>query len=202
MTELKFNLPKLDKLLGNISKGRVILIEGVGNLALKLALKFLKNAIDKGYEVFAIVPKRLRKDVSREVNANVIVPNNDLTFHELFTISLIVKKLTENIGLIDIIQPLLIVHSPEKVYQLFQEICDIIRNRDGVLVVTIDKKFVDEKVLAMFEMEADFVIEIDEVVDKLKVRRGIRVKKSPVNPPSDFYELYFNGDIVVGEKID
>ena len=202
MSELKFNLPKLDKLLGNISKGRVILIEGVGNLALKLALKFLKNAIDKGYQVFAIVPKRLRKDISREVNANVIVPNDNLTFHELFTISLIVKKLTENIGLIDIIQPLLIVHSPEKVYQLFQEICDIVRSRDGVLVVTIDKKFVDEKVLAMFEMEADFVIEIDEVVDKLKVIRGIRVKKSPVNPPSDFYRLYFDGDIEVGEKID
>jgi len=202
MTELKFNLPKLDKLLGNISKGRVILIEGVGNLALKLALKFLKNAVDEGYEVFAIVPKRLRKDISREVNANVIVPNDNLTFHELFTISLIVKKLTENIGLIDIIQPLLIVHSPEKVYQLFQEICDIVRSRDGVLVVTIDKKFVDEKVLAMFEMEADFVIEIDEVVDKLKVIRGIRVKKSPVNPPSDFYKLYFNDDIEVGEKID
>ena len=132
----------------------------------------------------------------------MIVPNDNLTFHELFTISLIVKKLTENIGLIDIIQPLLIVHSPEKVYQLFQEICDIVRNRDGILVVTIDEKFVDEKVLAMFEMEADFVIEIDEVVDKLKVIRGIRVKKSPINPPSDFYKLYFNDDIEVGEKID
>jgi hypothetical protein len=41
----------------------------------------------------------------------------------------------------------------------------------------------------MFEDLADVVIELEEVVESLKVRRGIRIKKNSLLPPTDFYSL-------------
>jgi len=120
---MKFNISKFDELIGDITGGRVILIESVGDLGLRMALRFLKSAIDEGYDVFAVVPKRLKNDIAQELGrAKILTPNDEFTLHELFTISLAIKKLEESIGLIDILQNLLIVHTPEKVYQLFQDV--------------------------------------------------------------------------------
>ncbi len=201
---MKFNIPKFDELIGDITGGRVILIESVGDLGLRIALRFLKSAIDEGYDVFAVVPKRLKNDITQELGrAKILTPNDEFTLHELFTISLAIKKLEESVGLIDILQNLLIVHTPEKVYQLFQDVCDIVRDKNGVLIAIIDKKLVDERTLSMFENESDYVIEIEEIVERLKIKRGIRVKKNPKKPPSKFYELLINDrGIRLGKRID
>ncbi len=201
---MRFDVLKFDEIVGDIAGGRVILIETVGDLGLRLALGFLKNAIKEGIGVFAIVPKRLKDDLKKELNAaKILTPNDEFTLHELFTISLAIKKLEERVGLIDILQPLLIIHSPEKVYQLFQEICDIVREKKGILIAIIDKKLADSKILAMFENEADYVIDIEEIVEGLRIRRGIRVKKNPNKPPSKFYELIVNEHgMRLGEQID
>ncbi len=201
---MRFDIPKFDDIIGEISNGRVVLIETVGDLGLRLALSFLRNAIKNGFKVFAIVPKRLRGDLRRKLgDARILTPNDEFTMHELFTVSLTVKRLEEKVGLLDILQPLLIIHSPEKVYQLFQEICEIVRERNGVLIAIIDKKLVDSRILAMFESEADYVIDIEEVVDGLRIRRGIRVKKNPNKPPSKFYELVVDErGIRIGEVFD
>ncbi len=201
---MRFDILKFGEIVGDITGGRVVLIESVGDIGLRISLGFLKNAIKEGYRVFAIVPKRLEEDLKKELSsAKIITPNDDFTLHELFTISLAVKKLEEKVGLIDILQTLLIIHPPEKVYQLFQEICDIVREKKGILIVTVDKKLADERVLAMLESEADYVIEIEEIIEGLRIRRGIRVKKNPNKPPSKFYELIINGNIIrLGERID
>lgn len=201
---MRFDVLKFDEIVGDIAGGRVILIETIGDLGLRLALGFLKNAIKEGINVFAIVPKRLKDDLKKKLNtAKILTPNDEFTLHELFTISLIIKKLEEKVGLIEILQPLLIIHSPEKVYQLFQEICDIIREKKGIILAIIDKKLVDSRVLAMFENEADYVIDIEEIVEGLRIRRGIRVKKNPNKPPSKFYELIINErGMRLGERID
>jgi archaellum biogenesis ATPase FlaH len=200
---MRFSIPKLDELVGSIAGGRVVLIETVGDIGLRLAIEFLKSAIKEGYDVFAIVPRRLKKDLKNEINARILTPNGDFSLHELFTISLVIKRINENVGLIDILQPLLIIHNPTKVYQLFQELGNIIRDKNGVLLAIIDKRLVDEQTLTMFETEADYVIEIEEIVEGLKIKRGIRIKKSPKMLPSNFYELYVsNNGIRLGEKIE
>ncbi len=201
---MRFDVEKFNEIIGEVGKGRVILIESVGDLGLRLALGFLKNAIKEGYDVYALVPKKLKNDLKRELgNANILIPNREYTLHELFTISLVMRRMEEKVGLIDILQPLLIIHSPEKIYQLFQEICDVVRDKEGILLVIIDKKIVSSRILAMFEGEADYVIEIEEVVDGLRIRRGIRVKKSPENLPTNFYELIINGKFMkLGDRID
>ncbi len=201
---MRFEIEGLNEIIGNISEGRVILIESIGDLGLRLALGFLKNAIKNGYDAYALVPKRLKNDLKRELESvNVLTPNEEYTLHELFTISLVIRRMKEKVGLIDILQPLLIIHSPGKIYQLFQEICDIVRDREGILLIVVDKKIVNSRVLAMFEGEADYVIEIEEIVEGLKIRRGIRVKKSPKSLPTDFYELIINGNFMkLGDRID
>ncbi len=201
---MRFEIEEFNKIIGKISEGRVVLIESIGNLGLRLALGFLKNAIKDGYNVYALVPKRLKNDIKQELeNVSVLTPNDEYTIHELFTISLVIRRMKERVGLIDILQPLLIVHSPRKIYQLFQEICDIVRDRKGILLVVIDKKVVSSSVLAMFEGESDYVIEIEEMVKDLKIRWGIRVKKSPKSLPTNFYELIINGNFMkLGGRID
>jgi len=196
---MRFGIFKFDELIGDIAGGRIVLIESIGDLGLRLSLHFLKNA-DK---VSAIIPKRLKRDLEAILrNAKILTPNEDFTLHELFTISLVTKRL-DGVILLDILQTLLIIHSPEKVYQLFQEVCDIVREKEGIMLTNIDKKLVDERVLAMFENEADYVIEIEEIVENLRIRRGIRVKKNPLAPPSKFYELIVDeGGIRLGEIFD
>jgi len=201
---MRFDVSKFDEILGVIEGGRVVLIESVGDLGLRIALGFLKNAIAEGRNVFAVVPRRLKEDVCRALGkVRILVPDDEFTLHELFTVSLAMKRVEERVGLVDILQPLLIIHSPEKVYQLFQDVCDMIREKKGILLATIDKKLVDGKVLAMFETEADYVIEIEEVVEGLRIRRGIRIKRSPNRPPTKFYELLVDeSGMRLGERID
>ncbi len=200
---MKFGIKKLDELLGKIEKGSVIVIEGVGDIPLILAKIFLKSAIDMGYKVFAMVPERVKRLLSDLKYVKVITPNDIYSYQELFTISLLVKKLDESVGLIDAFQQLLMLHEPSKVYQLFREVCQHIRDKSSVVIVTLDKRLADSKTLAMFESEADYVIDIDEVVKDMTIIRGIRVKKSITNPPSDYYKLELNGKkLDIGDKIE
>lgn len=72
----------------------------------------------------------------------------------------------------------MILYDPKKIYSLFSEIVYILKESNVTTVLTIDKRFVDDRSLAMFEELADVVIEIEEIIDKLRVRRGIRIKKN------------------------
>ncbi len=199
---MKFGIERLDELLGDISDGSVILIEGVGEIPFMMGKLFLKNAIKMEYEVFAIVPERARKLLDDLKGLRIVTPDDTFSLQDLFTISLVVRDLKEKVGLIDIFQQLLMIHEPEKVYQLLREVCQLIRNKGGVAVVILDKRICDERTLAMFEVESDFVIEVEEIAEGLKIKRGIRVKKSPTKPPSDYYKLEIDdGEFRIGEKV-
>jgi hypothetical protein len=63
---MSFNIPKLDDLLGGVSDGRIVLIEGVGDIGFRLALMFLRDAVKKGFDVFAIIPTRMKRDLEKE----------------------------------------------------------------------------------------------------------------------------------------
>ncbi|ADB57641.1 RAD55 family ATPase [Archaeoglobus profundus] len=198
---MNFGIKKLDELIGDIEKGTVILIEGVGDVPILIAKEFLKNALNEGFNAFAIVSERVKRVLSDLNGLNVLTPDDAFSFQELFTISLVVRDLKEKVGLIDVFQQLLIMPESEKVYHLLREICQHIRKKKGIVVITLDKRLADDRTIAMFENEADYVIEIDEISEGLKIRRGIRVKKSLKNPPSPYYSLLIEGGIRVGDKI-
>jgi len=200
-------IQKLDELIGVIDEGRVILIETIGDLGIEIAISFMKDALMRKYEVFVIVPEGRERDVRKSLsewidNVNLIKSGESFTFQELYTISLITHGRKEKMGLIKILQPLLIVHDPQKVYNLFLEMIENLRESMITTIFTIDKKLVESRVLAMFENGADVVIEIEETIENFKIKRGIRVKKSPTMPPSDYYELRINKDgVYIGDRI-
>ena len=128
-----------------------------------------------------------------------------LNLDELFLISHTIKELakTTKFGCIDILQPLLILYDPRKIYSLFSEIVGILKDSNVTTVLTVDKRLVDDRTLAMFEELVDVVIELEEVVDNLKVRRGIRIKKNSLSPPTHFYSLKIDKNgFEIGEKIE
>ena len=198
---MNFGIQKLDELIGTIEEGSVILIEGLGDLSFMLAKEFLKNVINKGHKVFALVSERVKKVLGNFEGIRIITPNDQFSLQELFTISLVVKNLSEKVGVIDIFQQLLIMHDRDKIYNLLREICVHIRKKRCVGLITLDKRIVDERTLAMFENEADYVIEIEEIVEKMKITRGIRVKKSLSRAPSNYHKLYINKFINIGDEI-
>lgn len=199
-------IQKLDGLVGVVDEGRIILIETVGDLGVEIAMSFMKDALKRDYQVFIVVSEGKEKDVRKSLSnyidsVNLITSGKSFTFQELYTISLITRGREEKIGLIKILQPLLTIHEPKKVYNLFLEMVENLRKSDVTVIFTIDKKLVDDRILAMFENDADIVIEIEELIENFKIKRGIRVKKSPNMPPSDFYELEINKEIRIGDKI-
>jgi|Deesub1362B_J571_1020462.scaffolds.fasta_scaffold00055_42 hypothetical protein len=195
---MRFAIAKLDELIGEIEPGRVVLLETVGELGREFVFKFLQTAEKSGEEVFIFVPGRMVHDVRKWLkNAFVIYPEQGINLHELFSISLALRNARQKIGGFLLLDTLIILHSPEKVFQLFREITDVVRKKEQILIVTFDKNLVDEKILAMFEEESDYVIELREIAEGFRLKKGIRVKKSPFRPPSDFYEL-----VIEGERID
>lgn len=194
---MRFGIPKLDELIGEVEPGRVLL-ETAGELGREFVFKFLQTAEKSGENVFIFVPERMVQDVSTWLeNPTVVHPEEGINIHELFTISLALRNIDAKTGGFLLLDSLIILHPPDNVFQLFRELTEIVRKRKQLLVITLDKGLVDEKTLAMFEEESDYVVELREIVDGFRLKKGIRVKKSPLKPPSDFYEL-----IIDKERID
>ena len=198
---MRFGIKKLDEIIGEIEDGSVILIEGDGDILLILAKEFLKNAVKEGHDVFALVSERVKRYLRDIEGIRIVTPNNEFSLQELFTIALIVKDAKEKVGLIDIFQQLLIMHDSDRIYNLLSDICTHVRRKGCIGIITLDKRIVDERTLAMFENEADYVIEIREIIKKMKIIRGIRIKKSLSRAPSNYYKLYINKFINIGDEI-
>jgi len=198
---MRFGIKKLDEIIGEIEDGSVILIEGDGDILLILAKEFLKNAVKEGHDVFALVSERVKRYLRDIEGIRIVTPNNEFSLQELFTIALIVKDAKEKVGLIDIFQQLLIMHDSDRIYNLLSDICSHVRRKGCIGIITLDKRIVDERTLAMFENEADYVIEIREIIKKMKIIRGIRIKKSLSRAPSNYYKLYINKFINIGDEI-
>ena len=199
---MRFGITKLDELTGEIDSRRVVLLETVGELGREFVFKFLQTAEREGEQVFIFIPERMVHDVRRWLqNPFVIHPEKGINLHELFSISLALRNARQKVGGFLLLESLIILHSPEKVFQLFRELTEVVRKKGQILLSTLDKNLVNEKTLAMFEEEADFVIELKEIAEEFRLKKGIRVKKSPIRPPSDFYELVIDGErIDVGDR--
>jgi len=195
---MRFGISKLDELIGGVELGRVLLLETVGELGREFVFKFLHAAEKSGEEVFIFIPERMVNDVSMWLESPAVVhPERGINVHELFSISLALRNTEQKIGGFLLLDSLTILHPSENVFQLFRELTEVVRKKGQLLIITLDKNLVDEKTLAMFEEESDYVIELREIADGFRLKKGIRVKKSPTKPPSDFYEL-----IIDGERID
>ncbi len=201
---LSSGVKRLDDLMGGgVEEGRVVLVETIAGVGDILALNFVAEALKRGKRTFLILGRKRVEDVREFLEKRgagtsklTIVTTSEksdrrLNLDELFMISHTVKELAKSNEFcgIDILLPLLILHDPRKVYSLFSEVVGILRESNVTAVITIDKRFVDERTLAMFEELADIVIEVEEVVDGLRVRRGIRIKKNALSPPTNFYTL-------------
>ncbi len=201
---LSSGIEKLDELLGGgVDFGKIVLIETVAEIGGIIALNFVADALRKDIKTFIILGRKRVKDVEeflrkKEVDRSnlVVVTTSEkgdkrLNLDELFLISRTIKDLAQRskFGYIDILQILLILYDPRKIYSLFSDIISTLKDSEVTTVLTIDKRFTDERTLAMFEDLADVVIEIEEVVESLKVKRGIRIKKNCLLPPTDFYSL-------------
>ncbi|MBO8173715.1 MAG: hypothetical protein H0Z18_00500 [Thermococcus sp.] len=199
---MELGVPKLDEFLGEISEGSVVLIETLGDLGEEIIIEALKENKEKSV---AFVTKRLKEELGRipELkNMKYIVFGEDFAPQELFKITYKLRQILNGylVGLF-FLQPLLVFHPPETVYKFFSEVSSITHDNRLVLIAILDKRLIDGKTLAMFENASTHVIEIVEELEKFRVIRGIRIKKSPKGS-SGFYELIIkDGKVTIGEPL-
>lgn len=199
---MKLGIPKLDELLGEIPEGNAVLIETLGELGEEIVIEALKRNSEKSV---AFVTKRLKEKLEKipELkNIRYITLGEDFAPQELFKITHHLRQIPNEyfVGFF-LLQSLLVSNSPKTVYRFFSEISSITHENKLVLIAIIDKRLLDERTLAMFENASTHVIEISEKLERFKIRRGIRVKKSP-RGSSGFYELVIkDGNIIIGEPL-
>ncbi|NJE25709.1 hypothetical protein E3E22_03540 [Thermococcus sp. MV5] len=200
---MKIGISELDEILGEIEEGNVLLLETIGTLGEEVVLEMLKENKENAV---AFVTKKMRdrfREIPELTKLKLIVLGEDVFPAELYAISFKLRNLFEgaHVGFF-LLHPLLVFHSPTTVYKFFSEIALIVQEKKVVLTAIIDKRLVDERILAMFENLATYVIDIVEVVEGFKIRRGIRVKKSPKGG-TGFYKFEIrNGKLVIGEPIE
>jgi len=199
---MKLGIPKLDELLGEIPEGSVVLIETLGELGEEIVIEALKRNSEKSV---AFVTKRLKEKLEKipELkNIRYITLGKDFAPQELFKITHHLRQIPNEyfVGFF-LLQSLLVFNSPKTVYRFFSEVSSITYEKKLILIAIIDKRLFDKKLLAMFENASTHVIEIDEELEKFKIIRGIRIKKSPKGS-SEFYELVIkDGNIIIGDPL-
>ncbi|AEA47582.1 hypothetical protein Arcve_1582 [Archaeoglobus veneficus SNP6] len=199
----------LDRLLGGgVEEGRTVLVETVGGLGEEVVLGFIVNALRNGRKVLILLGKRRMRDMIRFVgdgsgSYEMIAPENgDISLEELYTIGDSIRRRNAELVVFFLLSSLLVLHKPDKVFAFCTDLCNHIRSRNSTAIFTLDKALSDMKTRAMFEESSDVVIEIEEIIEGFNIRRGIRVKKNPIAPPTDYYELKLtNGGIEIGERI-
>lgn len=211
-------ISKLDELLGGgVEEGRIVLIETIGELGEEIAMNFVAEALKSGENVFLILGRRKVRDIKKMLKSRGVEDENRLTIitstelgyktvdlYKLYTISFAIRQEAKKNKLcsIEILQPLLILHGSQKIYNFFLEVVNLLKKEEVTGIFTIDKKLSKPRTLAMFEEQSDVVIEIEELLKWLKIERGIRVKKNPLAPHTDFYELKITEKgIEIGERI-
>ncbi len=190
---MKIRIDGFSKLIDEITKGSVTIIESPGDLGLLIA----KNIGEESNSV-AFIHERQIKQFQ---NFKLKILGKDIFIHELYAIPLVVKDTEEDVVVFTILPQIYITHGGDKTYKTLAEIAKEIREASRILVATIDLNILDEKTIAMLESEADYIVEISEIIKEFKITRGIRIKKSLNDPPSDFYRFYIK-DLRVGERIE
>jgi len=195
----------ISKLLMDMdSPSGIVLIETPGVMGEEVALELVK-AYKGEKKVAFITPKQKRmfKGNPEFSDMDVKVIGEDIHPQELYQITFAFRNLTRKskIALLSL-HFLLVFHPAEVVYKLFSELTKISIDKDLLLIATVDYRILDLKSLAMFEGLATHVLEILEVINGFKIKRGIRVKKSPTGG-TGFYEIsLMEGKIQVGEPIE
>ncbi|NPA47087.1 MAG: hypothetical protein GXO14_00400 [Thermococci archaeon] len=194
----------IDRLLQGIEEGGIVLIEAPGVMGDEVALELLRMYKGENRVVF-ITPKQKRmfRDNPDFSDVDIKVIGEDIHPQELYQITFAFRNLPDGskVALLSL-HFLLVFHPAELVYKLFSELTKISIDKNLLLIVTVDCRILDIKSLAMFEGLATHVLEILEVINGFRIRRGIRVKKSPTGGTC-FYEITLsNGRIKVGEPIE
>ena len=204
-----FSSGVLDKLLGGgVEEGRIVLIETVGGIGEEIATSFILSSLKEGKKALILLEKRRIRDIERIIrNLNgeyeLIAPEDgDISLEELYTIGDTIRRRDADLVAFFLLSSLLVIHSPENVFSFCTDLFNHLRAKNAVGVFTMDKTLSNAKTRAMFEEVTDVVIETEEVIEGFRIKRGIRVKKNPIAPPTDYYELKFTDKgIEIGERI-
>ena len=200
---MEIGIEKLDKLIGPLSGGSVLLIEDTGGIGAKICSVLVDRHKDsvptllifqKGSSEIKLFPKE---------NLRTIIIGEDAHSGRLYEILHEVRKLPENSLVVAIrLDSLLLVRSLREVYMFLSDLASVVHEKDLILVMTVDKRNIKEREQSVFENLSTHVIDISEVVSEFRVFHLLRVKKSPAGS-TGFYKLEMKrGEIKIHELIN
>ncbi|ASJ13154.1 hypothetical protein A3L14_09760 [Thermococcus thioreducens] len=173
-------VPKLDRVMGEVREGDVFLIETVGSLGVELLSEVILNNREKR-NVSIILPKGAsEKRVLPAEGTEVMVLGEDVHAERLYEILHHIRELPEGSVLVAIrLDVLFLLRPREAVFMFMEDPVSTVQKKKIILIMTVDKRNVDERDMAVFENLATHILDITEIVKGFKVTLVMRVKKSP-----------------------
>ena len=200
---MKIGIPELDELLGPLQKGSVILIESSHGLG-EAIIPYIIDANKEKKSVIVILPKGSPEitTLPRE-GIKTLIFGRDVDPDKLYELLRAIRELPEGALLIAIRLDFLFLRQQGKsLYMFLEDLMSTIQERKLILIITLGKKSVSDRELAMFESMSTHVIDIIEEISELNVTHLLRIKKS-YRGSTGFYTMKVkNGKIHLHELSD
>ncbi len=187
-------------LLTPIRKGDVLLVEMEGETATNVLLQTVEQSRGKAPMV-VVVPKgtpEVRSGIEKLNGIQLLVLGEDIDTDRLYELLHVIRRLQEGAVIVTIrLDSLLLKRDEKSVYLFLEDLTSAVQKKSIILVITIDKRNVSPRQLAMFENLSTHIVDITERISNFRVTPLLRVKKSPKGS-TGFYTLELkNGEIIL-----
>ncbi|NJE05156.1 hypothetical protein E3E36_03155 [Thermococcus sp. M36] len=200
---MRLGIEKLDRVLGEIEGGDVLLIETIGSLGIELLSKVIRGSRDAERRVMILLSKGASERRLLPIDGtDLLILGKNVHAERLYEILHRIKGLPEGSLLVAIRLDVLLLFRPrEAIYMFMEDLVSTVQEKKIIFVVTVDKRNLKEKDIAIFENLATHIIDITETVDGSNVTLVMRVKKSPGGRSGFCRFSIEEGNISIGEPL-
>ena len=176
---MEIGIQELDELLAPVEEGSVILIESSHGLG-EAVIPHIINANKGKTPVIVILPRGSPEIATfpRE-GIQTLIFGRDVDPDKLYELLRAIRELPETALVIAIRLDFLFLRRQVKsIYMFLEDLMSTVQERGLILIMTVEKRSISDRELAMFESMSTHVIDIVEKISELNVTHLLRVKKS------------------------
>ncbi len=179
---VKVALPVLSDLLGPIRSGDVLLVEMEGEITTGVLLQMVEKSRGK-VPMVVVVPKgtpEVKSCIKKLDDVQLLVLGRDIDTDRLYELLRVIRRLQEGAVIAAIrLDSLFLKRDEKSVYLFLEDLAGLVQEKNLILVMTIDKRNVSSRQVAMFENLSTHVVDTMERITDSHVVHLLRVKKSP-----------------------
>ncbi len=199
---MEIPLSQLGNLLGPISEGDVVLVETEGEVTADFLLRTVEENRGKAQLLF-VVPKgapEVRNPLKSQKDVQLLILGKDIDTDRLYELLRTIRNLSEGALIVTIrLDSLFLKRDEKSVYLFLEDLASLVQEKNLILLMTIDKRNVSSRQMAMFENLSTHVVDTMERITDSRVVHLLRVKKSPKGS-TGFYTMNVKDGKIILQK--